>query len=76
MPSKKGMEQALTWLRSMAAVPGLDGINAELCLNVIRDLQEQNNRKGALIHKLKEMTGQHATMREYGLYNGSDPEDF
>lgn len=68
MPSKKGMDQALTWLRSMAASPGLDGINAEVCLNVIQDLQEQNNRKGAIIHRLKEMTEGRETFREsYGL---------
>lgn len=56
MPSKKGTEQAILWLSSMARTPGLDGINAELCLNIIRDLQEQNGRKGALIHKLKRLT--------------------
>lgn len=53
MASKKGTEQAILWLSGMAKTPGLDGINAELCLNIIRDLQEQNGRKGALIHKLK-----------------------
>lgn len=75
MPSKKGMDQALTWLRSMAASPGLDGINAEVCLNVIRDLQEQNNRKGAIIHRLKEMTEGRNDNQDYG-YLGFEPEEW
>ena len=54
MPSKRGTEQAITWLRSKAMEPSLDGINAEVCLNVIRDLQAQNTRKGAIIHNLKQ----------------------
>lgn len=51
MPSRKGTEQALTWLRSKAAEKdSLDGINAEVCLNVILDLKRQNERLGALYH--------------------------
>lgn len=54
MPSKKGTEQAILWLRSKAAEGmTLDAINADLCLNVIRDLQAQLSRKGAIIHSLK-----------------------
>lgn len=54
MPSKKGMEQAIVWLKSKAAEKDtLDAINAEVCLNVISDLQEQNTRKGSIIHRLK-----------------------
>jgi len=41
MPSRKGLEQATTWLRSkMAEGDTLDAINAEVCLNVIADLQK------------------------------------
>ena len=48
MPSKKGIDQALTWLRSKSAEKNtLDGINAELCINVIVDLQRQYDRMGA-----------------------------
>lgn len=67
MPSKKGMEQAIVWLRSKAAEPTLDGINAELCLNVINDLREQNNRKGAIIHRLKNLTEDQPVFRELGI---------
>lgn len=49
MPSKKGTDQALTWLRSkMAEKDTLDAINAEVCYNVIMDLQRQKDRIGAL----------------------------
>ena len=48
MPSKKGQEQAITWLKSKAKSENtLDSINAELCLNVIYDLQRQYDRLGA-----------------------------
>ena len=54
MPSHKGMEQALIWLRSKAAdKDSLDGINAELVLNVIEDLKKQNEKKGYAINQLK-----------------------
>ena len=48
MPSKKGIEQALTWLNSKAAdnENTLDRINAELCINVIMDLQRQYDKLG------------------------------
>lgn len=53
MPSKKGIEQALTWLRSKSHDRDtLDGINAELCINVIMDLQRQYDRLGAQFSNL------------------------
>lgn len=55
MPSKKATEQAMLWLHNIAADKNsLDGVNAEICINVIRDLQRQNTRKGSIIHKLKQ----------------------
>ena len=54
MPSRRGMEQALTWLRSKAMdKDSMDGINAEICLNVIADLQRQNKQKGYVINQMK-----------------------
>lgn len=54
MPSHKGLEQALTWLRSKAADKNsLDGINAELCINVILDLKAQRDKLGARYGKYK-----------------------
>ena len=55
MPSYKGMEQAMTWLRSKANDrDSLDGINAELVMNVIADLKRQNEDKGMLIARLQD----------------------
>ena len=52
MPSKKGTEQALTWLKSkMAEGDTLDAINAEVCYNVIMDLKEKRKVIGALYHQ-------------------------
>ena len=49
MPSRKGMEQALTWLRSkMAERDTLDAINAEVCFNVLMDMKRQKEQIGAL----------------------------
>ena len=54
MPSKKGQEQALNWLRSKAKDPNhLDAINAELCINVIMDLQRQYDRLGSQFNNLR-----------------------
>ena len=54
MPSQRAMEQALNWLRSMAMDRNsMNGINAEICLNVIADLKRQNEEKGFLIAKYK-----------------------
>ena len=51
MPSRKGTEQALTWLKSkMAEGDTLDAINAEVCYNVILDLQKKRRVIGALYH--------------------------
>ena len=52
MPSKKGTEQAMTWLRSkMAEKDTLDAINAEVCYNVIIDLQKKRKAIGALYYQ-------------------------
>ncbi len=47
MASHKTNEQCITWLRSMAAdKDSLDGINAELCLNLIESQKSQLNKLG------------------------------
>ena len=52
MPSRKGTEQALIWLQSkMAEGDTLDAINAEVCYNVILDLQKKRRVIGALYHQ-------------------------
>ena len=69
MPSQKGTEQALTWLRSKAMERDtLDGINAEICLNVISDLQRQNSYKGSIIGRMK------TTLREE-TRQAAEPEE-
>ena len=76
MPSKKGFDQAMLWLRSKAAGDDLDAINAEVCINVINDLKEQNTRKGALIHRLKGITEERGFLREdFSLYRSLDYQD-
>ena len=68
MASKRGLEQAILWLHNKSMEDSLDGINAELCLNIIKDLQEQNNRKGATIHKLSQRLNLN-NERPFDLYN-------
>ena len=54
MPSKKGIDQALTWLKNKANDKNtLDAVNAELCINVIMDLQRQYDRLGAQFGNLR-----------------------
>ena len=54
MPSKKAMDQCLTWLNSKAAdKDSLDGINAEICLNVILEQKEKLNKLGAQFHQVR-----------------------
>lgn len=54
MPSKKSVDQAITWLRNkMAEKDTLDAINAELCYNVLIDLQNKKENIGALYHRTK-----------------------
>ena len=54
MPSKKGMEQALLWLKNKASEKNtLDAVNAELCINVIMDLQRQYDKLGAQFGNLR-----------------------
>lgn len=53
MSSRKGTDQALTWLKSkMAEGDTLDAINAEICYNVILDLQKKRRVIGALYHRV------------------------
>lgn len=55
MPSKKATEQAMTWLNSMAADKNsLDGVNAELCINVILDLRKKLEKLGAQFNAMKQ----------------------
>lgn len=70
MPSKKGIEQALTWLKSKAHEKNtLDAVNAELCMNVIMDLQRQYDRLGAQFNNVKNARYENspAVMREEQL---------
>lgn len=54
MPSKKGIEQALNWLKNKSQDKNtLDAINAELCINVIMDLQRQYDRLGSQFNNLR-----------------------
>ncbi len=54
MPSKRGIDQAMTWLKGKAAEKNtLDGVNAELCISVIMDLQRQYDRLGAQFNNLR-----------------------
>ncbi len=55
MPSRKGTEQALTWLRSkMAERDTLDAVNAEIAYNVILDLKKKKSAIGARYHQAHE----------------------
>ncbi len=70
MPSKRGIEQALTWLKSKAHEKNtLDAVNAELCINVIMDLQRQYDRLGAQFNNVKNSRYEEspAVMREEQL---------
>lgn len=52
MPSRKGLEQALTWLKSkMAEKDTLDSVNAEVTYNVLMDIQNKRKVIGALYHQ-------------------------
>lgn len=52
MPSKRGIDQALIWLKSKTAeYDTMDAINAELCIHVIEDLKRQRDSLGALFQK-------------------------
>ena len=55
MASHKTTEQCLTWLRSMAADrDSLDGINAEMCLNLIREQKAKLQKLGAQFNGVRE----------------------
>lgn len=52
MPSKKGFDQSVTWLKSkMAERDTLDAINAEVCYNVLIDLKKRKDIIGAKYHQ-------------------------
>lgn len=52
MPSRKGLEQALTWLKSkMAEKDTLDAVNAEVTYNVLMDIQKKRKVIGAIYHQ-------------------------
>ena len=54
MASRRSSEQCLTWLRSKAAEKdSLDGINAELCLNLIQEQKDRLDRLGAQFSQVK-----------------------
>ena len=53
MPSRKSYEQVMMWLNSKAAdCDSLDGINAQLAINIINEYREQLNKKGIYIRRL------------------------
>ena len=57
MPSRKSMEQVMTWLNSKAADKNsLDGINAELCISVINELRMRLERLGVQFYNIKQST--------------------
>jgi len=69
MPSRKGLEQALTWLRSkMAEKDTLDAINAEVCYKVVADLREKRKVIGALYYQERRRNG---VKRQYDPWHGS-----
>ena len=54
MPSKKGYEQSLIWLKSkMADKDSLDAVNAEICYNVLMDLKKRKDILGAIYRLVK-----------------------
>lgn len=58
MPSRQSYEQIMTWLNSKAADrDSLDGINAQLVINVINEYRKELNGKGIIIRRLKERMG-------------------
>ena len=54
MASKRTKEQCITWLKSVAADKNsLDGINAELCLNLIDEQKNRLDKLGMQFHQLQ-----------------------
>ena len=54
MTKRRSYEQAMTWLNSKAAdKDSLDGINAELCINLIEDLRARLDKLGAQFQQMK-----------------------
>ena len=55
MPSRKTTEQCMTWVRSKAADrDSLDGINAQLVLNVLEEQRTKLDKLGAQFKKVKD----------------------
>ena len=72
MPSQKGLEQAMTWLQSkMAEKDTLDAINAEVCFNVIQDLQQNRKLIGALYHQAHTANKRFQEMETDRLYESA-----
>lgn len=54
MANRRTNEQAMIWLKSMAADRNsLDGINAELCLNLIQEQKDRLEKLGAQFQQVK-----------------------
>ena len=54
MASRRANEQAMVWLRSMAAEKdSLNGINAELCLRIIEEQKERLDKLGVQFHQVQ-----------------------
>lgn len=54
MASRRANEQAMIWLRSMAAEKdSLNGINAELCLRIIEEQKERLDKLGVQFHQVR-----------------------
>lgn len=66
MASAKGTEQALIWLRSKMneGYDTLEGINAEVCYNVILDLKDQITKQGCIIYNLKKQISNKGPSRD------------
>lgn len=66
MPSRQSYEQVMTWLNSKAADrDSLDGINAQLVINVINEYRKELNGKGIIIRRLKERMGDRGIFTSY-----------
>lgn len=54
MPRKKAIEQSLMWLTNkIGEEHTLDSVNAAVCYNLILAYKAENERLGAMYHRLK-----------------------
>lgn len=71
MASKRSTEQCMTWLRSKAADrDSLDGINAELTINVITEQKNRIDKLGMQYQKVK--NDRDRMMHEIEVYVNND----